>query len=91
MNSLILKRSIVIDGRKTSISLEDAFWSDLKEIAYAQQATLGALVARVDRTRHPGSNLSSAMRLFVLDWMRSGNPELRKIRNRRNQPHRLSV
>jgi predicted DNA-binding ribbon-helix-helix protein len=66
MKSAIVKRSIVIDGHKTSVSLEDAFWSDLKKIAHAQEATLSKLVAEIDRTREQGS-LSSAIRLFVLE------------------------
>jgi len=66
MKSLVAKRSIVIDGHKTSVSLEDAFWRDLKNIAHTQQATLGELVARIDQTRDQG-NLSSAIRLFVLE------------------------
>jgi predicted DNA-binding ribbon-helix-helix protein len=70
MKSTIVKRSIVIDGHKTSVSLEDAFWSDLKEIAHTQQATLSALVAKIDETRIHG-NLSSALRLFVLEYFRT--------------------
>jgi predicted DNA-binding ribbon-helix-helix protein len=72
MKSLVIKRSIVIDGHKTSISLEDAFWSELKGIAHAQQATLGKLVAEIDETRGHG-NLSSAIRLFVLEHTRNGD------------------
>src|SRR5215475_1565823 len=67
MKSLVAKRSIVIDGHKTSVSLEDAFWRDLKNIAHTQQASLGELVARIDQTRDRG-NLSSAIRLFVLEY-----------------------
>ena len=66
MKSSVIKRSVVIDGHKTSVSLEDAFWDDLKEIAHAQQATLSALVAKIDEARAHG-NLSSAIRLFVLE------------------------
>ena len=66
MKSSILKRSIIIDGHKTSVSLEDAFWGDLKEIAHSQQATLSKLVSQIDETRQQG-NLSSAIRLFVLE------------------------
>ena len=94
VKSLILKRSVAVDGHITSVSLEDAFWGTLKEIADAHHETLSDMVTEIDRTRQPGSNLSSAIRLFVLDWMRSGNkrlPELRKIRNRRNQPPRLKT
>jgi predicted DNA-binding ribbon-helix-helix protein len=70
MKSSIAKRSIVIDGHKTSVSLEDAFWDDLKEIAHTQQATLSALVAKIDKARQHG-NLSSAIRLFVLEYFRT--------------------
>jgi len=70
MKSWIVKRSIVIDGHKTSVSLEEAFWSDLKKIAHAQEATLSDLVAKIDQTRQQG-NLSSAIRLYVLEHFRS--------------------
>jgi predicted DNA-binding ribbon-helix-helix protein len=70
MKSLIVKRSVIIDGQKTSVSLEDPFWTDLKKIAHAQQMTLSALVAEIDGTREHG-NLSSAIRLFVLRHVRN--------------------
>ena len=70
MKSSIVKRSVVIAGHKTSVSLEDAFWSGLKEIAVAQQATLSKTVAEIDKTRQKG-NLSSAIRLYVLDRVRA--------------------
>jgi predicted DNA-binding ribbon-helix-helix protein len=70
MKSQIVKRSIVIGGHKTSISLEDAFWSGLKKIAHAQHATLSNIVTEIDKTRQQG-NLSSAIRLFVLDQART--------------------
>jgi predicted DNA-binding ribbon-helix-helix protein len=66
MNSPVLKRSIVIAGHKTSVSLEDAFWKGLKDIAGNQHTTLSDLVAAIDSQRRHG-NLSSAIRLFVLD------------------------
>ena len=74
MKSSVIKRSIVIDGHKTSVSLEDAFWRGLKEIARAQQATLSNVVAEIDKTRQHG-NLSSAVRLFVLDRVRAPETE----------------
>ncbi|MGB8058198.1 MAG: ribbon-helix-helix domain-containing protein [Pseudolabrys sp.] len=70
MKSSIIKRSVVIGGHKTSVSLEDAFWSDLKKIANAQEATLSELLAKIDQTRRQG-NLSSAIRLFVLEHIRN--------------------
>jgi predicted DNA-binding ribbon-helix-helix protein len=66
MKSKIVKRSIVIDGHKTSVSLEDPFWSCLKEIAHGDRLTLSKVVAAINLARQH-SNLSSAIRLFVLD------------------------
>jgi predicted DNA-binding ribbon-helix-helix protein len=66
MKSPVIKRSIVIAGHKTSVSLEDAFWKGLKEIAMGRRTTLSDLVAAIDSERRHG-NLSSAIRLFVLD------------------------
>ena len=65
MKSPIVKRSIVIAGHKTSVSLEEAFWKGLKDIAASRRATLSDLVASIDTERQHG-NLSSAIRLFVL-------------------------
>jgi predicted DNA-binding ribbon-helix-helix protein len=70
MKSPVVKRSIVITGHKTSVSLEDAFWSGLKDIAAARNMTLSELVASIDADRRQG-NLSSAIRLFVLDHYRA--------------------
>jgi predicted DNA-binding ribbon-helix-helix protein len=70
MKSPVVKRSIVITGHKTSVSLEDAFWSGLKDIAASRNMTLSELVAAIDADRRQG-NLSSAIRLFVLDHYRS--------------------
>jgi predicted DNA-binding ribbon-helix-helix protein len=69
METPVAKRSIVIAGRKTSISLEDDFWRGLKEIASARDLTLTALVAGIDSGRT--GNLSSAIRLFVLGHYRA--------------------
>ncbi len=70
MKSPVVKRSIVITGHKTSVSLEDAFWTGLKDIATARNQTLSELVASIDADRRQG-NLSSAIRLFVLDHYRA--------------------
>jgi predicted DNA-binding ribbon-helix-helix protein len=69
MKSPVVKRSIVIAGHKTSVSLEDAFWKALKEIAGGRHMTLSDMVALIDSERQHG-NLSSAIRLFVLDFYR---------------------
>jgi predicted DNA-binding ribbon-helix-helix protein len=80
MKSLVVKRSIVVSGHKTSVSLEDAFWSGIKEIASGRNITLSDLVTTVDSDRQQG-NLSSAIRLFVLDFYRN---QLADVKDRRD-------
>jgi len=63
------RRSVVLNGHHTSISLEDEFWEVLREIADAQECSMNALIAEIDRVRR--GNLSSAIRLYVLDDLRS--------------------
>jgi predicted DNA-binding ribbon-helix-helix protein len=70
MQSTVHKRSILINGRKTSVSLEDAFWQGLREVADLNNESVATLASRIDRTRAL-SNLSSAIRVFVLDHYRS--------------------
>jgi predicted DNA-binding ribbon-helix-helix protein len=75
--STVEKRSVTIRGHRTSYSLEKPFYDDLVAIAASRNMTLAALVASVDETRPTGANLSSALRLYVLDWAKrsaSGNP-----------------
>jgi predicted DNA-binding ribbon-helix-helix protein len=62
----VARRTIVLAGRSTSVSLEDAFWKGLKDIANTQRMTLSDLVGSIDAERQQG-NLSSAIRLFVLN------------------------
>jgi predicted DNA-binding ribbon-helix-helix protein len=68
--SPVVKRSILVGGHKTSVSLEDAFWNGMKEISGQRSMTLSELVREIDTNRHQG-NLSSAIRLFVLDHFRN--------------------
>jgi len=70
MKSAVIKRSIVVSGHKTSVSLEDAFWEGLREIAREQNLTVSALVGEIDRTRQQ-SNMSSAIRVFVFERLRA--------------------
>ena len=70
MKSPVVKRSIVIDGHKTSVSLEEAFWNGMKSVAAERGRTLSQLVGEIDLERKQG-NLSSAIRLFVLGHYRS--------------------
>ena len=74
MKSGIVKRSIVINGHKTSISLEDAFWSKVKAIAAERNLSLSELISLVDHERGEVGNLSSALRLFVLARYRPITP-----------------
>jgi predicted DNA-binding ribbon-helix-helix protein len=72
----MLKRSVTIDGHRTSISLEDAFWNELGVMARARGLSLNALVAEIDHkrgtSRDSSGNLSSALRLYVLAELRKG-------------------
>ena len=70
MKSPIVKRSISVAGHKTNISLEDAFWTGLREIAQSRAMTVSAVVADIDMHRQH-TNLSSAVRLFVLEHARA--------------------
>jgi len=70
MKSPVVKRSIVVAGHKTSVSLEEAFWNSMKEISASRDMTLSDLVSEIDQGRKQG-NLSSAIRLYVLDYYRS--------------------
>lgn len=64
--SALVKRSLTISGHRTSISLEDAFWLRMKILASRRALSLSALVAQIDAARGE-SNLSSAIRVFVLE------------------------
>ena len=70
MNTANIKRSIVRNGQKTSVSLEKEFWEGLREIATSQKTKLTTLVQQIDQKRN-GSNLSSAIRVFVFNHMRA--------------------
>lgn len=68
-----VKRSFSIKGHRTSISLEAAFWDALREAAQAEGTTLAGLVAAIDADRG-GAGLSSAVRVWVLEYYRSPRP-----------------
>jgi predicted DNA-binding ribbon-helix-helix protein len=82
VTSPIVKRSIVIAGHKTSVSVEDAFWTALKDIASGRGTTIAELIATIDAGRQRG-NLSSAIRVFVLDQFRA--PPDRTVEQRRGR------
>ena len=84
MTSLVVKRSIVVAGHKTSVTLEDAFWNGLKEIASGRNITLSDLVTAVDNSKRR-QGLSSAIRLFVFDFYRN---QLADIKDGRDDAER---
>ncbi|MBF0251494.1 MAG: ribbon-helix-helix domain-containing protein [Alphaproteobacteria bacterium] len=66
------KHSVLLDGHQTSITLEDAFWDQLNAIARRQGVSLNRLVTDIDHART--TNLSSALRVFVLEFLRAETP-----------------
>jgi predicted DNA-binding ribbon-helix-helix protein len=70
MKSPVVKRSVVVGGHKTSVSLEEAFWDSVKDISRGRGVTVSDLIGSIDANRQQG-NLSSAIRLFVLDHFKS--------------------
>ena len=66
----VTKRSIAVDGHKTSVTIEDTFWNGLKEIAHFQRVKVPDLIAAIDAKRNK-NNLSSAIRVFVLEHFRT--------------------
>jgi predicted DNA-binding ribbon-helix-helix protein len=75
--SAVTKRSVVIGGHKTSVSLEEPFWSEMRAIADAEQITVSNLLRRIDRARS-NANLSSAIRVYVLEHVRDKVRRLRR-------------
>jgi predicted DNA-binding ribbon-helix-helix protein len=88
MKSLILKRSVVLRGHKTSISVEDAFWNSVKKIAASGQMSVSELISAIDSERHHG-NLSSSIRLFVLNFYREQLLDRLDVRDKRKAIQRL--
>jgi predicted DNA-binding ribbon-helix-helix protein len=88
MNSSVKKRSIVIGSHKTSISLEDDFWACLRQIARERATTASELIGMLDAARN-GGNLSSTIRVFVLDHYRN-NVASTVLRNHAGLSGRLS-
>jgi len=75
------KRSILIDGFKTSISLEDDFWYGLLEIARTKRITVPKLINRIHQARK-SDNFSSAIRLFVFNYFRAKRRSVRRKRRK---------
>ncbi|MBB3316108.1 putative DNA-binding ribbon-helix-helix protein [Rhizobium sp. BK181] len=68
---MIRKHSATLHGHRTSFSLEEEFWAELNSIAKARAIPLAALISDIDDQRQPESNLSSALRVYVLHWLKS--------------------
>ncbi|CAN7459899.1 ribbon-helix-helix domain-containing protein [Rhizobium leguminosarum] len=68
---MIRKHSATLHGHRTSFSLEDEFWAELKTIAASRSIPLATLISEIDDHRPTHSNLSSALRLHVLSWMKA--------------------
>jgi len=66
MSARPVKRSLTLQGHRTSVSLEDPFWQALREIARAEGRALNTIAAEIDASRDPGTGLASAIRVFVL-------------------------
>ncbi|MBD8554792.1 ribbon-helix-helix domain-containing protein [Rhizobium sp. CFBP 8762] len=64
------KHSATLHGHRTSFTLEDAFWSELKAIAMTRSIPLAQLICEIDDDRAENSNLSSALRVYVLQWIK---------------------
>jgi predicted DNA-binding ribbon-helix-helix protein len=95
MRSAVIKRSVIVGKHKTSVSLEDGFWTGLKEIAASRQLTCSRLLTEIDEHRQ-SSNLSSAIRMFVLQFYlergrqahRAISSSLDEVSNVRPEPRR---
>jgi predicted DNA-binding ribbon-helix-helix protein len=68
LKSRIVKRATLVDGRNTSVTLEDEFWIALKEIAATQNVGISQLISTIDNQRQSNNNLSSAIRVYVLSY-----------------------
>jgi predicted DNA-binding ribbon-helix-helix protein len=68
---LIRKHSATLHGHRTSFSLEEPFWLELKTIADSRKIAFAQLIAEIDDARLAGSNLSSALRVYVLNWVKT--------------------
>lgn len=84
VKSQVIKRSIVINGQKTSVSIEEPFWQVLKEIAKERAIRVSALVATIKANRGENSNLSSAIRVHILSHLRE---QVSALLSGRDAPH----
>lgn len=81
MKSAVIKRSVIVNGRKTSISLENEFWDALRQVAKQSNVPLAKLLGEIDQSRTT-INLSSAIRIFVLNLFRAQNSDRKPLLRR---------
>lgn len=70
MSGRPVKRSLTLRGHRTSVSLEDVFWSEFRRIAAERGQPINALAAEIDAARDPQVGLASSIRVFVLAWVK---------------------
>lgn len=67
-----VKRSLTLQGHRTSVSLEEAFWAEFRRLAEAKGRSVNRLAAEIDATRSPPGSLASAIRVYVLESVKRG-------------------
>ncbi|MDM9629624.1 ribbon-helix-helix domain-containing protein [Rhizobium sp. S152] len=72
---MIRKHSATLHGHRTSFSLEDEFWTELNAIAATRDISLAGMISEIDDARSPESNLSSALRVHVLQWLKTAKTQ----------------
>ncbi|UAB90467.1 ribbon-helix-helix domain-containing protein [Ruegeria sp. SCSIO 43209] len=70
MSGRPVKRSLTLQGHRTSVSLEDEFWQAFRDIAREKDIPINVLAANIDAERDPETGLASAIRVFILKWYR---------------------
>ncbi len=70
MSGRPVKRSLTLQGHRTSVSLEDEFWQAFRDIAREKDIPINVLAANIDAERDPETGLASAIRVFILNWYR---------------------
>lgn len=78
MKSAVVKRSVVVNGHKTSVSLENEFWDALRQVAKQSNVSVARLLVEIERSRTT-INLSSAIRIFLLNYFRTLNSDLQPV------------
>jgi predicted DNA-binding ribbon-helix-helix protein len=81
MKSAVIKRSVVVNGHKTSVSLENEFWDALRQVAKQSNVSVARLLVEIERSRTT-INLSSAIRIFLLNYFRTQNSDRRPVSRR---------